>query len=135
MSLSNTADYALRAVVLLGRSFGAGVLHAEDIATATGTPRNYMAKVLNALAKAGVVSSARGPAGGFALSAAPEMITLAQVIEIFDQPQRHTRCLLGNRPCSGAHPCAAHRTWQSVMHRRREPLLATTVADLLHGRA
>ena len=34
MSLSNTADYALRAVIMLGRSFGAGVLHADEIARA-----------------------------------------------------------------------------------------------------
>lgn len=133
MSLSNTADYALRAVVILGRSFGAGVLHADEIARATGTPRNYMAKVLNALAKAGVVSSARGPAGGFALAVAPETITLAQVIEIFDQPHRHTRCLLGNGPCRAADPCAAHRTWDAVMSRRREPLLGTRISDLLQG--
>lgn len=133
MSLSNTADYALRAVVLLGRSFGSGVLHADEIANATGTPRNYMAKVLNALAKAGVVSSARGPAGGFALSAAPETIKLAQVIEIFDQPNPHMRCLLGNGPCRSAEPCAAHRTWEAVVHRRREPLLDTTISDLLRS--
>lgn len=133
MSLSNTADYALRAVVVLGRSFGAGVLHADEIARATGTPRNYMAKVLNALAKAGVVSSARGPMGGFVLAAAPETITLAQVIEIFDQPHRHTRCLLGNGPCCASDPCTAHRTWDAVMHRRREPLVATTISDLLQS--
>lgn len=133
MSLSNTADYALRAVLLLGRSFGSGVLHADEVASATGTPRNYMAKVLNALAKAGVVSSARGPAGGFALSAAPETIKLARVIEIFDQPHRHTQCLLGNGPCLSAEPCTAHRNWESVVHRSREPLLDTTISDLLRS--
>lgn len=133
MSLSNTADYALRAVVMLAQTSGAGVLHADEIARATGTPRNYMAKVLNALAKAGVVSSARGPAGGFTLASAPEMITLAQVIEIFDQPHRHTRCLLGNGPCRTTEPCAAHRTWNAVMLRRREPLLGTTISDLLES--
>src|SRR5512146_2898257 len=131
MSLSNTADYALRAVVMLAQTSGAGVLHADEIARATGTPRNYMAKVLNALAKAGVVSSARGPAGGFVLAAAPETITLAQVIEIFDQPHRHTRCLLGNGPCCETNPCTAHRTWDTVMLRRREPLLGTRISDLI----
>jgi Rrf2 family iron-sulfur cluster assembly transcriptional regulator len=131
MSMSNTADYAVRAVVLLGRSFGARVLHADEIARATGTPRNYMAKVLNSLAKAGLVNSARGPAGGFVLSSAPETITLAQVIEIFDQPHHHTRCLLGNGPCCETNPCTAHRTWDSVMLRRREPLLGTRISDLI----
>jgi Rrf2 family transcriptional regulator, iron-sulfur cluster assembly transcription factor len=133
MSLSNTADYALRAVVVLGRSFGAGVLHADEIARATGTPRNYMAKVLNALAKAGVVTSARGPAGGFVLGSAPETITVAQVIELFDQPHPHTRCLLGNGACHPADPCAAHRTWDTIVHRQREPLLTTTISDLLRS--
>jgi Rrf2 family protein len=131
--LSNSADYALRAVLVLSRSFGERAIHAEEIADATGTPRNYMSKILNLLAKAGVVTSSRGPTGGFTLAVSPTNITVAQVIDVFDEPKNHTRCLLGNGPCRPEKPCGAHNCWSGVLTQRREPLLATTLNDLLHS--
>lgn len=129
--LSHTADYALRALLVLGRNYGQRSVRADEVADATGTPRNYTAKVLNGLAKAGVVSSVRGPSGGFALLQPPHAISLANIIDLFDEPHQHTKCLLGVRPCTPSEPCAAHQTWTSVMRARREPLTSITLGDLL----
>ena len=52
--LSCTADYALRAILVLARTGSDRPLRADEIADATGAPRNYLAKTLNALAKAGL---------------------------------------------------------------------------------
>jgi Rrf2 family protein len=131
--LSHTADYALRAILVLARERGGRPLPAEAIADAMGAPRNYLAKTLNALAKAGLVTSTRGPQGGFRLAVAPEALTLARVIDLFDEPRAHERCLLGNRPCDPANPCAAHRRWTAIAAARRAPLASTTVADLIGG--
>jgi Rrf2 family protein len=130
--ISSTADHAIRALLVLART--GGFVRAEAIASATGAPRNYMAKTLNALAKSGIVSSTRGPAGGFALAVAPETLTLDRIVELFDVPRQQTRCLLGNTPCDPRRPCAAHDGWVAVMHAHRSPLASTTIADLLAGR-
>jgi len=127
--LSATADHAIRAVLVLARA--RGVMHADQIAAATGAPQNYLAKTLNALAKSGVVTSARGPAGGFALAVAPSALPIARIVDLFDTPRNQTRCMLGNVPCDPANPCAAHECWTRVMQARRQPLLSTTFADLL----
>jgi Rrf2 family iron-sulfur cluster assembly transcriptional regulator len=132
--LSSTSDYALRAVLVLARGYGRRPLRADEIADATGAPRNYLAKTLNALAKTGLVTSARGPQGGFALAVAPETLTLARVIDCFDEPRPQTRCLLGTAPCDPHRPCAAHQCWTAIKAARRAPLASTTVADLLAGR-
>ena len=129
--LSHTSDYALRAALLLARHHGRRPLRAEEIADAIGAPRNYLAKTLNALAKAGIVNSARGPMGGFTLAAAPAELTLARVIDCFDEPRPQTRCMLGAAPCDRAHPCAAHHHWTTITAARREPLATTTLADML----
>ena len=129
--LSATADHAIRAVLVLARA--KRFMRADEIADATGAPHNYMAKTLNALAKTGLVTSARGPAGGFTLAVAPSAIPIARIVDLFDVPRLQTRCMLGNVPCDPANPCAAHECWTRVMHARREPLLNTTVADLLGG--
>ena len=130
--LSHTSDYALRATLLLARH-RRRPLRAEEIASAIGAPRNYLGKTLNALAKAGIVRSARGPLGGFTLAIDPEGLTLARVIDCFDEPRPQSRCMLGAAPCDPAHPCAAHHCWTAITAARREPLATTTVADLLRG--
>ena len=131
MTISATADYALRAVLVLARA-GCG-RRADQIADATGAPRNYMAKTLNALAKAGIVESARGPLGGFRLALPAGAITLSRIVDLFDEARPQTCCMLGNAPCDPARPCAAHHTWTRIVAARRAPLATTTVADLLAG--
>jgi Rrf2 family iron-sulfur cluster assembly transcriptional regulator len=133
--LSSTSDYALRAILLLAQAEDGRPMRADEIARATGSPANYLAKTLNALAKAGLVSSARGPQGGFTLVVPADELSLARIVDCFDEPRPNTRCLLGNRPCDARHPCRAHERWTAVQQARRSPLADTTVADLLVGSA
>lgn len=128
--LSCTSDYALRAVLVLAREQGRS-MRADEIADSTGAPRNYLSKTLNALAKAGVLTSSRGPLGGFSLAVAPESLTIARVIDCFETRKPRTQCLLGGGLCDPAHPCSAHSVWTSITTTRREPLVSTTVADLI----
>ena len=133
--LSVTADHALRAILALAREEGQHPVRASVIADAIGAPRNYLAKTLNLLAKAGVIASLRGPTGGFALAVSPESITVADIVALFDTPRPTTRCLLGNAQCDPRHACAAHERWTALMNTRRDSLATTTIADLLRGRA
>jgi Rrf2 family protein len=132
--VSLTAEYALRAMLLLAKPETTRALRADEIADATGAPRNYMAKVLNAIAKAGLVTSARGPTGGFTLAVPASEISLGRVIELFDTVPLNSRCMLGSGPCDPNHPCRAHDAWQAVNSARRSPFTHTTIADLLEGR-
>ena len=98
--LSHTSDYALRAMLVLARRHGGCPVRVEEIASVTGAPRNYLGKTLHALTKAGLVTSARGPAGGFSLAVAPEALTLARVIDCFDEPHPSGHCLMGAGACN-----------------------------------
>ena len=131
--LSSTADYALRAILVLARASDERPLRADEIARATGSPANYLAKTLNALAKAGLVTSTRGPFGGFVLAIPAAELTLAHIIDCFDEPRPQTRCLLGSAPCDPRRPCTAHQRWTAIRNTRRAALADTTVADLLGG--
>ena len=129
--LSKTADYALRALLVLARRGVGRPMAAEAIAELTGTPPNYTSKTLHVLARAGMVRGTRGPAGGFALAVDPDAITVAQVAEVFAEPAGTPRCLLGSGPCNAAAPCTAHHQWKRLAQAAREPLESTTIADLL----
>jgi Rrf2 family protein len=132
--VSLSAEYALRAVLLLARPETVRAISAEEIASATGAPRNYMAKVLNVVAKAGLISGTRGPSGGFTLAVPAADITLGRVIDLFDAAVLNPRCMMGSGPCDHTHPCRAHDAWKAVATARRSPFNSTTIADLLDGR-
>jgi Rrf2 family protein len=127
--LTQTAEYALRAVLFIATAEEEGPVRVDTVAAALSVPRNYLSKVMHALARSGVLRSTRGPHGGFVLAAAPDEITLAQVIEEFDPIE--DRCLLMQRQCSDQAPCIAHHQWKRVAVQMRTFFRGTTIADLL----
>ena len=129
--LSTTADHALRAVLYLAQRPRDSVTPAVEIADAIGAPRNYLAKTLNALTRAGVTASVPGRRGGFALLVPPHRLTLANLINVFDDDTTPRRCLLGNRSCTADYPCAAHQRWTQIDRAFDVAMRSTTVADLL----
>ncbi|HEX6051596.1 MAG TPA: Rrf2 family transcriptional regulator [Gemmatimonadaceae bacterium] len=129
--LTKTADYALRALLVLARRGPGRSLAADAIAEMTGTPRNYTGKTLYALSKAGLVKGTRGPTGGFTLAKPAEEITIAAIADVFAEAPLWPLCLLGAEPCNPERPCPVHHRWTRVVHAAREPLMTTTIADLI----
>lgn len=135
MILSQTATYALRAALCLAEAESKGPMRVDDIAERLDVPRNYLSKILHALARSGVLSSTRGPGGGFRLADAPEETTLAAIVEQFDDLPGVSGCLLGRDECSDEDPCAAHDSWKGVSASVRRFFLETSVADLSKDRS
>ena len=68
MVLSQTAEYALRAVLTIAEEPGGQPVGAYRLADALGIPQNYLSKTLHQLARAGILDSTRGKLGGFRLA-------------------------------------------------------------------
>jgi Rrf2 family protein len=99
--ISRTAEYALRAVVVMG-SKPQCPRTTQQIAQQTRVPSGYLAKVLQALSRTGLVASHRGLNGGFVLSRPLEELTILEVSSAVDPLKRIERCPLrlavpGNR--------------------------------------
>ena len=136
MILSQTAIYALQAVMHLAEAGPGEPQRVEDIADALGVPRNYLAKILNGLVRSGVLTSTRGPGGGFTLALDPAGLFLAEVIQPFHDVAHDSSCLLGRARCSDNAPCAAHARWKAVSTAVKAYLLETTIQDMTaSGRA
>ena len=129
--LSQTAEYALRAVLYIAGRPPETSIRVPELARATGVPRNYLAKTLHQLARVGVLRSTRGPRGGFRLAEPAEAMTIDRVLAPFAATDTR-RCLLHDRPC-GVRPCAAHTRWAPVARRLDHFFGTTTVADLAGG--
>ena len=128
--LSKSAEDALRAVHLLAHLSTDEPVKAGTIAAALDLPENSLSKLLHRLQREGLLTSRRGPAGGFALSREPTSISLAEVIAPFDDLAEDRHCLLGRPECRDESPCAAHDAWREVQENLIEFFRGTTLADL-----
>jgi Rrf2 family transcriptional regulator, iron-sulfur cluster assembly transcription factor len=129
--INQSADYALRAVLFVAQRTDDGCTSADMIAGATGIPRNYLGKVLHVLSQAQVLTSIRGPNGGFRLAQAPETLSLATVVQPFQKMPARQMCLHGNRECDATDPCSSHQRWQDMADRITTFFQDTTIALLL----
>lgn len=129
--ISKTAEYALRAALFLAQQPEGQVVRAADIAAALRMPANYLSKILHTLGRTGLLLSERGRHGGFQLARPAADISLAEVIEPFDELEERGECLLGRARCSENDPCAAHARWKAVHESVTSFFAETSVADLL----
>lgn len=128
--ISQTTEYALRAIVCLARSRPEIRWTVHDLARATDVPEGYLSKVMQRLARAGIVRSRRGRCGGFALAATPEALSVLTVIEAVDPWPRIHHCPLG-LPEHHDRLCILHRRLDEEMRRVQSAFATTTFADLL----
>ena len=127
--LSRTTEYALRAAIYLAKA-GDENTTAQAIASATIVPEGYMSKVLNTLARAGVVTSRRGPTGGFSLAIDPKNLTMLEVVEAVEPLPRIKSCPLDIAEHDGA-LCPLHAVLAELVDGVEARLISTTIADLL----
>src|SRR5215469_1538641 len=116
--ISTTAEYALRAVVLLAVRHGSPQT-AQQIAADTKVPVDYLHKVLQSLARAGLVQAQRGKRGGFSLRSDPAEISIWEIIQAVDPIRRIATCPLG-LPAHGVRLCSLHRKLDDAMRHVEE---------------
>jgi Rrf2 family protein len=127
--ISQTAEYALRAVVFLAER--PNVRHTtRTIAEAAQVPPGYLAKVMQSLAQAGVVRGQRGLNGGFSLARLPREIALSEVIEAIDPIRRIRECPLHLEAHREA-LCPLHSRLDRALARIEREFREATVSDLL----
>lgn len=127
--LSQATGYATTAMGHIAAAGGKPVL-VKEIADAAGIPPAYLAKIVQALARKGLVSTQRGVGGGVTLVRAPSQISLFDICEALDDPAVEQRCMLGVSACSEERACPCHQFWTSHRSAHQEFLRTTTIADI-----
>jgi Rrf2 family protein len=129
--LSQTAEYALRAVLAIAADAKSQPLGARRLARKLGVPQNYLSKTLYQLTRAGILESSRGKLGGFRLARPADRICLLDIVGRFDDLSARQFCIMGRPVCSDQTACAAHERWKVVSERVAGFFRETTVADLV----
>lgn len=130
--LSDAAEYGLRAVVWLAEQ-PPGVYRLRAIADATKATPGYLIKVLQTLARAGIVTAHRGASGGFALARDASATTVLEVVAAIDPIERIRTCPLGLQ-VHGRELCPMHHSIDDAMAMLEHAFGRLTIGALL-GRA
>ncbi len=127
--LSQATGYAATALGHIAAAGGKPVL-VKEIAEAAEIPPAYLAKIIQALARKGLVNTQRGVGGGVSLVRPAPEITLFEICEALDDPAVEPRCMLGVSECSDERACPCHEYWTRQRASQHEFLRLTTVADI-----
>jgi Rrf2 family protein len=126
--ISQAAEYALRSLLCLAESPPGTAMTTQQIAGRTRVPSGYLAKILQTLARAGLLSSQRGVNGGFSLAADLDRVTLLEVTRLTDASRRIATCPLG---IHGTNLCPLHRQLDGAAAAVESLLGRVTLGELL----
>jgi FeS assembly SUF system regulator len=135
MRLSSLADYAVVMLSAAARHHGPGGdgarLSANLLAEETGVPLPTAQKLMGRLAAAGLLTSARGTGGGFALARDPSAISLAEIVEAVEGPIAMTACVdHGRHDCALEQDCRVRPHWSAVNSAVKGALDGVSLATL-----
>jgi Rrf2 family protein len=133
MIQTDSGKYAIRAMAYIAaREDPTEPISAAEVAEAETIPPYYLAKVLQDLARAGILSSVRGRGGGFKMLREPHEIHVMEILQAVENIKKLTTdCVLGLDDCNADVPCPMHSTWETFRDRLLGQLADMTVADLV----
>lgn len=130
---SRSTDYALMALSDLAALPADETLSARRVAAGRGLPTDLVAKILQGLRRAGLVSTRQGVRGGYRLARPPEEVPLVEVIEAVEGPLALVECGLDEHNCSLTPTCCVRAPLQRVHDLVTKTLSRLTLSHLLPG--
>ena len=107
--ITNASKYAIRAVIYLAENASIdNKLGSKEVAKNVNLPQYFIAKILQQLAKGGIINSVKGPQGGFYLAKDKLEKTVLNIIHFIDEEEVFTGCFIGLKQCSDDKPCPVH---------------------------
>ena len=133
MRLTTKGRYAVTAMLDLAMHQGKGPITLADIAQRQGISLSYLEQLFSRLRKQSLVSSVRGPGGGYTLGRDAGSIFVAEVISAVDENVDTTRCA-GAHNCQDNQQCLTHDLWQDLSARIYDYLNQISLEDLMQRR-
>jgi Rrf2 family protein len=129
--LSNSSKYALKAVLFLALHTNENnKMMVKDISERINVPKAYLAKLLQELSKRKILSSSKGPKGGFYINEANKNQPIMKIIDIIDGKKRIESCVLSLEDCNEHKPCPLHALITPSRSKMIALLESKTINDL-----
>ncbi len=131
MKLTRAGEYAIRCMLYLSVA-GKGVLvRRREIARAMSIPEQFLVKIAQQLAHAGIIEIVQGAGGGYRLTVLPEHLSVLEVVEAIIGEIFLNDCIAHPDNCPRRPTCAAHLVWETARTQLRDTLRRVRFADLI----
>ncbi|WP_127347717.1 Fe-S cluster assembly transcriptional regulator IscR [Pseudidiomarina mangrovi] len=130
MRLTSKGRYAVTAMLDVALHTARGPVSLADISERQGISLSYLEQLFARLRKHGLVSSVRGPGGGYRLGLEAHAISVSAVIQAVDESIDATRCG-GKGDCHGGTQCLTHSLWEGLSDRIEDFLANISLAELV----
>jgi Rrf2 family transcriptional regulator, iron-sulfur cluster assembly transcription factor len=128
---SRACSYAIRAAIYISSKTRNGSrIGIKDLCKEVEAPESFTAKILQKLVHDGIISSVKGPNGGFFINPESPEIRLIDIVKCIDGNSLFTGCALGFQKCSELRPCPLHHDFKAIRHRLTQMLEYNTVQAL-----
>ena len=129
---SKTTEYALRATIFIAQKGTIDhKLGIREIAKAIDSPQSFTAKILQMLTKDNkVISSLKGPHGGFYITNASKKLAAKVILEAVDDEKVLNQCILGVKKCNEKNPCPMHEDFKAIKGQLNKLFEKKTIGDL-----
>lgn len=134
MKLTTKGRYAVTAMLDLALHYGEGPITLADIAQRQGISLSYLEQLFSRLRKRSLVSSVRGPGGGYSLGKEAKEIFVGEVISAVDENMDTTRCH-GAHNCQNNERCLTHDLWSDLSNQIYSYLNNISLQDLMDRKA
>ena len=130
LRISDAANLAIHAMAHIARSKGNVNHSVGEISAEQGVSEAHLSKVMQRLVKTSLLTSRRGPGGGFVLGRAADKISLLEILEAMDGPMSENKCMLGRKKCMYG-GCALGALLTHVNHQVRVFMASRNLTDLM----
>lgn len=130
MIYSNACAYAIRAMCRLAMLRPDGYVLLDELCDGSDLPRHFVAKIFQDLVRKGLLASAKGRGGGFALARSAKKITLYDIVAVIDGVEQLDHCVVGMSQCDDDQPCPQHDAWQPIRSQLKTYLMQTTLEKM-----
>ena len=132
---SKSCEYGIKATAFIAveaeRNYRVSL---KAIANAIDSPVAFTAKILQQLARTGIINSVQGATGGFEIEkSSVNKIKLSQIVLAIDGDNVYKGCGLGLKACNANKPCPVHDKFMIIREELKDMLESTTVRDLAMG--
>lgn len=133
MILSKSCEYAIRAAVYVAyKSVYKEKVGIIEISEAIGSPMHFTGKILQALTRKKVLSSLKGPTGGFFIED-PNSVYLIDIVRAIDGNELFTACIMGLSTCSDGRPCPMHQQAKPIREQLRIEFSKKSVFEMVEA--
>jgi Rrf2 family protein len=132
MKFSTKTRYGLRILVQIAASSKEKeFIQGKEIAKAQSITEPYLEQIMISLKNGGMVKTARGRSGGYALKKTPAQITLLEIIELFEGPLALADCVDDKKSCRLYRDCAARKVWETLSLKFRDAAKNISIEEIL----